>query len=131
MKEAERAAQQKAYFKEVKRRLKYSGRLRRQILDDLRSAMEESPEADRAELEKRFGTPQQFVQNIKENMDPEQLAKERTHRLKLVILVLALAAAVLGAGLAWFYVTDGVLILRTKTTIVYLPDDAPYPEASL
>lgn len=131
MKEAERAAQQKKYFREVKRRLKCSGRLRRQILDNLKSAMEESPEADRAGLERRFGTPQQFVQNIKENMDPEQLAKERTHCLKIAILVLALAAAVLGAGLAWFCATDGVLILRTKTTIVYLPDDAPYPEASL
>lgn len=131
MKQTEWTAQQQTYFREVKKHLHCSGKLRRQILDDLAAAMEDSPEADRAELERRFGTPVQFVQNIKDNLEPEQLAQERTHRLKIAVVVLVLIAAVLGAGLAWFYVTDGVLILRRKTTIVYLPEDAPDLEASL
>lgn len=129
--DAEWTAQQKEYFKQVKRKLNCSRKLRRQILEDLAAAIEDSPEADYAELERRFGTPDQFLQNIKDNMEPEQLAGEKTHHLKIVIVVLLLLAVLLGAGIAWFYVTDGVVIFHTKTTIIYLPEDAPDMEASL
>lgn len=129
--DADWTAQQKTYFKQVKRKLNYSRKLRRQILGDLAAAIEDSPEADYAELERRFGTPAQFVQNIKDGLEPEQLAQEKTHRLKIVIAALLLLAALLGAGLAWFYITDGVVIFHTKTTIIHLPEDAPDLEASL
>lgn len=129
--DAEWTAQQKTYFKQVKRKLNYSRKLRRQILADLAAAIEDSPEADYAELERRFGTPTQFVQNIKDSLEPEQLAGEKTHHLKIAIAALLLLAVLLGAGLVWFYITDGVVIFHTKTTIIHLPEDASYPEASL
>lgn len=94
--------QQRMYFKDVRRSLRCSSKLRRQILAGLQSAIEDSPEASRAELESRFGTPSQFAQNVQSGMEPEQLAQARIQPFKYSLIVLA-ALLLLGIAGAGFY----------------------------
>ena len=76
------------YIADVRSLLPWVDKGRRRLLSDLRSDVEcflqENPQADRAALDARFGTPQQIVTGYLEMMDLGQF--RRAMRLRKVIL---------------------------------------------
>ena len=99
------------YIADVRSLLPWVDKGRRRLLSDLRSDVEcflqENPQADRAALDARFGTPQQIVTGYLEMMDLDQF--RRAMRLRKVILWTAgiLVAFIL---ITWLSVVVGEII---------------------
>ena len=99
------------YVADVRSLLPWVDKGRRRLLSDLRSDVEcflqENPQADRAALDARFGTPQQIVTGYLEMMDLDQF--RRAMRLRKVILwtVGILVAFIL---ITWLSVVVGEII---------------------
>ena len=99
------------YIADVRSLLPWVDKGRRRLLSDLRSDVEcflqENPQADRAALDARFGTPQQIVTGYLEMMDLDQF--RRAMRLRKVILwtVGILVAFIL---ITWLSVVVGEII---------------------
>lgn len=113
---------QRRYYQAVKARLKCSHSFKKQVLASLRRSMAETPDADLAELEARFGTPEQFAQNIMENLEPEQFSKAHPGKLRAWIAAAILLVALLLGTLLYIRLTTGPLlyIVHEKTTIIDL-----------
>lgn len=76
------------YLHDIRNLLPWVSGGKRKFLSDLRSSVEcfllESPEADRTQLEDRFGTPKQIASSYMETLDLDKL--RRAIKLRKVIL---------------------------------------------
>ena len=99
MKRAGCTQEKKQYFREVKSGLQCSSPLRRRILDELAQVIESEPELSRQELEKRFGTPQQFSANVSEGLEPGQTAPKNLRWRAAAILFMLTFMFTLAAGM--------------------------------
>ena len=87
---------QRQYCRNVKHQLRCPRALRKRILSELAQCIENEPGLTYAELEQRFGTPEQFAENVHVNMEPEQIVPHTLffRRFALALAVVCLLMAV-------------------------------------
>lgn len=85
---------QRQYYRRVRRKLRCSFSLRKRILAELAQCIEEDSTLTVSALEQRFGTPEQFAQNVLAGLEPEERFPHRW------VLILALVCLILLSGFA-------------------------------
>lgn len=94
--------------------------------------LQEKPDASWAEIEQALGVPADAVELYMSTL-PEGTAEHwisaRRLRFRLGIAATCLVVALLIGCLAFFSITDGILVFESKETVIYLDDDVPFPTA--
>lgn len=89
----------KKYYRQVGSWLPCGGRLKRQLMANIRSTVDgylhEHPEADFATLQDHFGTPQQIATAFVDEMGTEELLIKLHMRNKIIKIVLLCAGALI------------------------------------
>lgn len=98
------------YYRNIRRCLPCSGKLKKQILDDIKSQVntyiEENSSADYNTIERHFGTPQQIATAYIDEMTTQEIQKRFTIKKTTIVVVctaIALIVAMWAAALisAW------------------------------
>ena len=101
----------KQYYRQVRRWLPCSRKLKKQILAQIESSisayLQEHPSADIAEIKARFGEPQQIAAAHVDELDTADLLRDLRVKRKVVGIVATCAAAVI---LMWGAVVGVALI---------------------
>ena len=111
------------------------GRTQRREFDRLtaqsvRDYLQEAPDASWTEVEQILGSPQDAADAFMESMPPdtaERWAGARKRRLRLAVVSICLVIALLVGVIAYFWVTQGVVLIETEPSIYYLNDDSSMP----
>lgn len=97
MRKRNRAARR--YLRNVRDWLPCSGKLKREIMARIKNVLDdylaEHPEADFAELSRRFGLPEQIAASYVEDMDTEELLRNLRIRRRIVGIVTCTALIVI------------------------------------
>lgn len=100
------------YLHDIRNLLPWVSGGKRKFLSDLRSSVEcfllENPEADRAQLEDRFGTPKQIASSYMETLDLDQLRRAMKLRKVILWIVVTLALIILVSWIitVWWAIVD-------------------------
>lgn len=113
------------------------GRTQRREFDRLtaqsvRDYLQEAPDASWTEVEQILGSPQDAADAFMESMPPdtaERWAGARKRRLRLAAVSICLVIALLVGVIAYFWVTQGVVLIETETTVTYY-DSSVVPQAT-
>ena len=97
------------YCRDVCRSLPCNSKEKRKIMAEVRSNvlayLTEKPNADRADIESRFGTPKQIAASYIDAMEPQEMLRELNIRRKAAGIIAAAIAAIIllwgiGVGIA-------------------------------
>lgn len=93
----------KQYYRQIGGWLPCGGRLKKQMMSNIRSTVEgyrdEHPEADFAAIQTHFGTPQQIAASFVDEMGTEELLyklRVRNRIIKIVLLCVCAVVAIYG-----------------------------------
>lgn len=90
----------KDYYRNIRRCLPCSRKLRQQIADSIQTQvntyLEERPETDFASVQQHFGTPEQIVAAYIDEMTTTELQKKFKHKQKVIVIIcIAVALALI------------------------------------
>ncbi len=95
--------QLKKYYRSIRRCLPCPGKLKNQIMDSIQvqvsTYLEETPAADFAAVEQRFGTPQQIAAAYIEEMTTPEILKKFKFKKTVITIVTAAAAIIVSIWL--------------------------------
>lgn len=111
------------------------GRTQRREFDRLTAQsvqdyLQEEPDATWTEVEQMLGSPEEAADAFMETLPPgtaERWAGTRKRRLRLAAVSICLVIALLVGVIAYFWVTQGVVLIETEPSIYYLNDDSSMP----
>ena len=111
------------------------GRTQRQAFERLTAQsvqdyLQEEPDATWTEVEQMLGSPEEAADAFMETLPPgtaERWAGTRKRRLRLAAVSICLVIALLVGVIAYFWVTQGVVLIETEPSIYYLNDDSSMP----
>lgn len=109
------------------------GRAQRQRFDRLtrqsvQEYLQEVPGASWPEVEQTLGSPEEAAGAFMESLPPgvaEHWAGAHRRRLRLAAAAVCLVFTLLVGIVVFYFVTKGVVIIETETTIVYETEGAP------
>lgn len=94
----EREKQLRKYYRSIRSWLPCSGKLKKRIICDIESTihgyLDENPSADFAEIEQRYGTPQQIAATYIDEMGTLELMKQLKIRRRITHAIFAATAIV-------------------------------------
>lgn len=111
------------------------GRTQRREFDRLtaqsvRDYLQEAPDASWTEVEQMLGSPEDAAGAFMESLPPgtaERWAGTHKRRMRLAAVSICLVIALLVGVIAFFWKTDGVVIVETQTTFYDFGEDTPFP----
>ncbi|MBR2888869.1 MAG: hypothetical protein IKC09_01165 [Oscillospiraceae bacterium] len=116
-------SERNGYFRQIRGWLPCSRRLKNQILEPLEASVDEfiqkNPDANLAQIQAHFGTPEQIAAACVDEMDPGVLIRDLRVRRRVVAIVSAVAAFVVATWLGvvgWAIVNE---LNHVNGTIVY------------
>lgn len=113
------------------------GRTQRREFDRLtaqsvRDYLQEAPDASWTEVEQMLGSPEDAAGAFMESLPPgtaERWAGTHKRRLRLAAVSICLVIALLVGVIAYFWVTQGVVLIETETTVIYDTIETPFATA--